>query len=60
MKKEEFEKRYCERSGITIDEYHNGYNLITLPCHCGQENCEGWAAVDNRKTAIKAHKDLYL
>jgi hypothetical protein len=60
MTKEEFEKGYCERSEITIDEYHDDYNLITLPCNCGNATCEGWAAVDNRELAIKAHKDLYM
>lgn len=60
MTKDEFEKRYCERSEITIDEYHNDYNLITLPCNCGDQSCDGWAAVDNRPIAIKAHKDLYM
>ncbi|MEK4907321.1 hypothetical protein [Niallia sp. FSL M8-0099] len=57
---EEFEKRYCERSAITIDEYHNDYNLITLPCSCEKEGCEGWAAVNNLPVSIKAHKSLYM
>ncbi|MED3562322.1 hypothetical protein [Bacillus xiapuensis] len=59
MTKEEFEKRYCEQSGITTEEYYNDCNLITLPCNCDYEGCEGWAAIDNTPRAIKTHKDLY-
>lgn len=59
MTDEEFEKRYCENSGITIDEYHGALNLITLPCNCDADNCEGWAAIDNTPQAIKTHKTLY-
>jgi hypothetical protein len=55
MSKEEFEKEYCERSGITIDEYHNEYNLITLPCNCEYEDCHGWAAVTNEPLLVKCH-----
>lgn len=60
MTKEEFEKGYCKRSEISIDEYRDDYNLITMPCNCGDDTCEGWAAVDNREISIKAHKDLYM
>lgn len=59
MTKEEFERGYCERSEITIHEYHNDYNLITLPCTCGKDGCEGWAAVVNTPRYIKIHNDLY-
>ena len=55
--KEEFEKRYCERSEISIEDYHE-YE-VTLPCDCGEDGCEGWAAVSDNPISIKAHKDLY-
>jgi hypothetical protein len=58
MTKEEFEKRYCERSGISKEEYDE--HEITLPCRCGENGCNGWAAVSNTPLAIKAHKDLYM
>lgn len=58
MTKEEFEKRYCERSEITIEEYRE-YE-VTLHCHCGQGGCDGWAAVSNTPITIKAHNDLYM
>jgi hypothetical protein len=59
MTKEEFEKCYCERSGITIEEYHNDLNLITLPCSCDYEGCDGWAAITNESHFIEIHKRLY-
>lgn len=59
MSKEEFEIGYCEGSEITIEEYHNEYNQITLPCNCGEEGCQGWAAVTNIPLAVKAHVELY-
>lgn len=57
MTKEEFEKVYCERSGIDIEEYQQ--DNVTLPCDCTHENCNGWAAVSNRRLAIKSHNELY-
>jgi len=59
MTKEEFEKGYCERSKITIHEYHNSYNLITLRCSCGDRSCDGWAAVTNTPYFVKLHNELY-
>jgi hypothetical protein len=57
--KDEFEKDYCERSGITIEEYHNEYSLITLPCNCDYEECGGWAAITNEPRLIRIHMELY-
>lgn len=59
MTKEEFEKQYCERSEITIEEYHNDYNLITLPCNCTYKDCHGWAAINNEPRYIEMHKRIY-
>jgi hypothetical protein len=56
--KENFEKRYCNRSNITRDYYNE--NFITLPCNCNQEGCSGWACVTNNDISIKAHCDLYI
>ncbi|PHA03006.1 hypothetical protein COE51_01295 [Bacillus pseudomycoides] len=56
MTKEEFENGYCQRSGITVEEYNNEFNLITLPCDCGEDGCEGWAAVTNTPRMIEIHK----
>lgn len=55
MNKGEFEVAYCQRSDITIEEYHNEYNLITLKCNCEHKECEGWAAVINSPERIKHH-----
>lgn len=57
MSKEEFEKKYCEDSDITLQEYKE--NFITLRCNCGEQNCLGWACVCNDKLAIKNHMRLY-
>lgn len=53
MDKEEFERGYCERSGITREEYERHY--VTLPCDCDYEECEGWACVINHPVHIHAH-----
>lgn len=58
MNKEQFEKRYIERSGITQEQYDEF--LITMPCSCGVRGCKGWVAVTNTPLGIKAHKDLYM
>lgn len=39
--KEEFTKRYCERSGITQDELAE-LGLVASPCDCGDRSCKGW------------------
>ncbi|WP_195618684.1 hypothetical protein [Clostridium paraputrificum] len=54
ISKEEFEKRYCKESDLTLEEYHN--NFVTLPCSCEYEYCEGWACVENNPLIIKLHK----
>lgn len=59
LTKEEFEKGYCERSGITTEEYKNDFNLVTLPCNCIDEDCPKWAAVTNGPRYIRIHNDLY-
>lgn len=54
MTKEEFEKVYCERSGITLEEYHE--TQVTLPCCCGYDDCLGWAVISNDPRLIEWHK----
>lgn len=44
--REEFERGYAERSRLTLYEYHR--YLKTLPCDCGEEDCEGWQVVHMR------------
>jgi hypothetical protein len=38
---DEFERRYAERSGITV-ELMRSEGYVVRPCHCGEEVCEGW------------------
>ena len=58
MTKEEFERGYQVRSNITSDFYKEC--LVTLPCSCSDEGCNGWAAVTNNLDTIKTHIELYI
>ena len=42
MTKEEFERDYAERSGVTIEWLHE-HGREGVPCDCGEELCQGWA-----------------
>ena len=42
MLKDEFEKGYAERSGITVEDLHKR-GQEAVPCDCGEESCHGWA-----------------
>lgn len=44
MNQEEFEKRYAERSGLTVKELRD-LGITIEPCDCGDEICLGWRAV---------------
>lgn len=57
MNAEEFEKGFIERSEITQEFYSE--HMVTLPCTCNGEDCEGFAAVSNNELSIKAHNFLY-
>lgn len=57
MTAEEFEKRYCSLSRITIEQYRKW--RVTLPCECDDSGCEGWASIQNDPDAIAAHKRFY-
>ena len=41
MTKDEFEKGYAERSGVTVKWLHD-HNKFGVPCDCGEEGCHGW------------------
>lgn len=57
MTQEEFIAGYCERSHLTRAEFDRRY--IALACACGEEGCQGFAAVNNLPQCIEAHMDLY-
>ncbi len=40
MTKEEFERQYIERSGVTREFYDE--HFVTVACDCGEEGCKGW------------------
>lgn len=56
MTKEQFEKRYTSKSGLTIEELWST-GLHGIPCDCGEEGCEGWAMESREKQVITA-KDV--
>lgn len=41
MTKDEFEKGYAERSGVTVDWLHD-HGQFGAPCDCGESGCRGW------------------
>ncbi len=53
MTKDEFITGYCERSKITWDELKE--SQVVLACHCGEEDCHGWAMVTNTPAIIEHH-----
>lgn len=53
MTREEFERDYCERSDITREYYAE--HFLTLPCDCDNEDCKGWACINNDEISIHAH-----
>ena len=57
MTVQEFEDRYCHRSGISHEYYCKTF--VTLACDCGEDICNGWAAVSNNPASIKIHEELY-
>ncbi len=50
----DFVNGYCERTGITIDEFYE--SQIPMP---DSTSPRGWAAVSNKPMTIKAHVELY-
>jgi len=41
MTKDEFEKGYAKRSGVTVKWLHD-HNQLGVPCDCGEDGCAGW------------------
>jgi hypothetical protein len=41
---EEFERRYAERSGMTVEGLRE-LGRVVRPCDCDYEDCEGWQSV---------------
>lgn len=47
---EEFERRYAERSGMTVEELRD-LGRVVRPCSCGEEGCGGWQSVSEERAA---------
>lgn len=45
MTKDEFEKLYAERSGVTVEWLH-AQGRHSIPCGCDYEGCHGWQLVN--------------
>ena len=43
--KDEFEKGYADRSGVTVGWLHQ-QGQGAVPCSCGEDDCKGWAMVN--------------
>ena len=53
MTKSDFTSGYCTRSKITKDDFYKW--MVALPCACGENNCEGWAAIRLDSVMIEDH-----
>lgn len=58
MTKAQFIDRYVAASDISREEFDEWF--VALPCACGDETCEGWAAVSNDPFHIKMHAQMYM
>ena len=45
MTKEEFERGYAERGGISLEQLH-AWGRGAVPCDCGAPECAGWQMVN--------------
>lgn len=45
MTKDEFEKEYARKSGMTVEELHK-MGLYAKECDCEYNNCKGWQMVN--------------
>lgn len=41
LRASEFERRYAERSGVTVEQLHS-WGRFPEPCHCQGHMCTGW------------------
>ena len=53
MTAEEFERKYAERTGITVEQLRK-LGRIVAPCDCDYEFCEGWQSTTLERLADEA------
>lgn len=46
LTKEKFEKRYAERSGVTVEWLRNR-SQFAVPCDCKKDGCQGWQMINS-------------
>lgn len=65
MTRDQFIDSYLRNSGLSPSDRTNaGFSVddvecIVLPCYCGDEQCHGWAMIDNTPKDIARHKQIY-
>ena len=59
MTEQEFKEQYAANSGETAEKLFRPTRLIAMRCYCGQDGCEGWAAVNDTVFARYNHTKLY-
>lgn len=47
--RDQFEREYAERSGLTVEKLRE-LGRVVVACSCGAPECQGWASV-SRKNA---------
>jgi len=47
MTRDEFEKQYADKSGVTIEWLHE-QGQFASPCYCGEEGCDGWKIINTK------------
>ena len=55
MNEADFIAGYCKRSRISEESFHK--HRIAMPCACGVDECQGWAAVPH--DCKESHLELY-
>jgi len=58
MTKQEFEKSYADKSGVTIEWLHQN-NQHAVRCNCECSNCNGWmmASIHENASSTSEIKD---
>jgi len=57
MTKDEFERAYAERGGVTVAWLHASHRRA-IPCYCGDDICEGWQMVSGLSITTNPEYDL--
>lgn len=59
MTADEFERAYCERSGMTVEAMH-AHGRRARPCLCDYTGCDGWQMISDGMTRWRPSTTLSL